>query len=63
MSQSARGERWKQLSALLPNVTTSSYVAGSQVDLAEFGFSFKFPGVTIPDDCGAVLAISIRARM
>ena len=32
--QSARGERWKQLSALLPNVTTSSYVAGSQVDLA-----------------------------
>jgi len=50
--QSARGERWKQLSALLPNVTTSSYVAGSQVDLAEFGFSFKFPGVTIPTIVG-----------
>jgi len=46
--QSARGERWKQLSALLPNVTTTSYVDGSQVDLAEFGFSFKFPGITIP---------------
>src|SRR3984885_6307066 len=50
--QSARGARWKQLSALLPNVTTSSYVAGSQVDLAEFGFSFKFPGVTIPTIVG-----------
>ena len=41
----ARGERWKKLSALLPNVTTTSYVDGSQVDLAEFGFSFKIsPG-------------------
>lgn len=50
--QSARGERWKQLSALLPNVTTSSYVDGSQVDLAEFGFSFKFPGITIPTVVG-----------
>lgn len=49
--QSARGERWKQLSALLPNVTTSSYVAGSQVDLAEFGFS-SFPGVTVPTIVG-----------
>lgn len=50
--QSARGERWKQLSALLPNVTTSSYVDGSQVDLAEFGFSFNFPGVKIPTVVG-----------
>jgi outer membrane protein TolC len=50
--QSARGERWKQLSALLPNVTTSSYADASQVDLAEFGFSFKFPGVTIPSIVG-----------
>ncbi|HEY0702906.1 MAG TPA: TolC family protein [Candidatus Acidoferrales bacterium] len=50
--QSARGERWKKLSALLPNVTTTSYVDGSQVDLAEFGFAFKFPGVTIPTVVG-----------
>ena len=48
----ARGERWKKLSALLPNVTTTSYVDGSQVDLAEFGFSFKFPNVTIPSVVG-----------
>ena len=49
--QSARGERWKQLSALLPNVTTTSYIDGSQVDLAEFGFA-NFPGVTIPTIVG-----------
>ena len=51
----ARGERWKKLSALLPNVTTTSYVDGSQVDLAEFGFSFKFPpatGINIPSVVG-----------
>jgi len=49
--RTARGERWRQLSSLLPNLTTSSYVDGSQVDLAEFGFSFKFPsnlGFSIP---------------
>jgi outer membrane protein TolC len=43
---SARGERWKKLSSLLPNVTTSSYVDASQVDLAEFGFN-AIPGITI----------------
>ena len=50
--RAAHGERWKKLSALLPDVTTSSYVQGAQVDLAEFGFSFKFPGITIPSVVG-----------
>jgi outer membrane protein TolC len=51
----SRGERWRKLSALLPNVTTTSYVEGSQVDLAEYGFNFKFPpnlGFTIPSVVG-----------
>lgn len=51
----ARGQRWQQLSALLPNVTTTSYVDGSQVDLAEFGFNFKTPagsGFNIPSIVG-----------
>src|ERR1700728_1164424 len=39
--RTARGARWQQLSALLPNVTASSYVDASRVDLAEFGFSFN----------------------
>jgi len=41
----ARGERWEQLSALLPHVTASPYVDVSQVSLAEFGFTFHIPGV------------------
>jgi outer membrane protein TolC len=52
---SARGERWKKLSSLLPNVATTSYVDGSQVDLAEFGFNFKVPpssGFSIPSIVG-----------
>lgn len=61
--RSSRGERWRQLSALLPNVNTSSYVADSKVDLAEFGFSFKFPGVTIPAVVGPFSYIDSRASV
>src|ERR1700730_334360 len=41
--RSARGERWTQLSKLLPNVTTQSSVVSSQIDLATLGISF--PGI------------------
>lgn len=40
----ARGQRWQELSRLLPSLTTSSYINDSKVDLAEFGFS-GFPGI------------------
>jgi outer membrane protein TolC len=52
--RSARGARWQQLSALLPNLTTSSYADGSQVDLAEFGFTFNLHnlGFNIPTIVG-----------
>jgi outer membrane protein TolC len=59
--RASRGERWKQLSSLLPNMTTSSYVADSKVDLAEFGFSFKLPGFTIPAVVGPFAYIDSRA--
>jgi outer membrane protein TolC len=62
----ARGARWQQLSALLPNVTTSSYVDASQVDLAEFGFSFKFPstlGFAIPSIVGPFAYFDSRAYL
>jgi outer membrane protein TolC len=42
--RAARGRRWQELSRLLPNLNTSSYINGSKVDLAEFGFT-GFPGV------------------
>ena len=42
---SARGQRWKELSELLPNVTTSTTQSAEQIDLAELGLRFNFPGV------------------
>ncbi len=59
---SARGERWKKLSSLLPNITTSSYVDASQVDLAEFGFN-AIPGVTIPTIIGPFAYFDSRAYL
>ena len=59
----ARGQRWQQLSALLPDVTASPYADASQVSLAEFGFSFKFPGVNIPSVVGPFYYVDARANV
>ena len=59
--RTARGARWRELSALLPNVNTSTYVADSKVDLKEFGFSFQFPGITIPSVVGPFSYLDSRA--
>jgi outer membrane protein TolC len=64
--RAAHGERWKQLSALLPNVTTSTYIQDSKVDLAEFGFTFKFPpslGFSIPSVVGPFQYFDSRANL
>jgi outer membrane protein TolC len=47
--RAARGQRWEQLSALLPHVTAAPYVEASQINLRELGLSFTFPGVNIPE--------------
>jgi outer membrane protein TolC len=59
---SARGARWKKLSSLLPNITTTSYADGSQVDLAEFGFN-SIPGVSIPTIIGPFGYFDSRAYL
>lgn len=62
--RSAQGTRWQQLSALLPNVDTTSYAQSSKVDLAEFGFTFRFPpslGITIPTVVGPFEYFDSRA--
>lgn len=37
--RSSRGQRWEQLSALLPHVNASPYVAASELNLTQNGFS------------------------
>jgi outer membrane protein TolC len=48
---SARGQRWEQLSALLPHVSASPYVEESQLNLAELGLT-SIGGTAIPPSLG-----------
>ena len=48
---SARGQRWEQLSALLPHVAAAPYVAASEINLAELGFT-SLSGISIPPSVG-----------
>jgi outer membrane protein TolC len=50
--QAAHGQRWAELSALLPHVTASPFIDDSQINLAEFGFTFKLPGFALPAAVG-----------
>jgi outer membrane protein TolC len=49
--RSARGQRWDQLSALLPHVAAGPYLADSKINLAELGIS-SLAGLTIPASAG-----------
>jgi outer membrane protein TolC len=49
--RSARGQRWEQLSALLPHVTAAPYVATSEINLAELGIT-SISGASIPPSVG-----------
>ncbi len=60
---SARGQRWKQLSDLLPHVNATPYFDVSQVNLKEFGFSFNFPGFNIPSVVGPFSYFDARANL
>jgi outer membrane protein TolC len=41
----ARGQRWHELSALLPHVSASASQSAAQIDLAAEGFRFNFAGI------------------
>ena len=47
----ARGQRWEQLSALLPHVSATPYVEDSQINLAELGFG-SISGFKVPQSVG-----------
>src|SRR5437763_2138491 len=42
----ARGQKWEELSHLLPNVSAAATQSAQQIDLAALGFRFKFPGIS-----------------
>jgi outer membrane protein TolC len=46
--RSARGQRWEQLSALLPHITAAPYADVSEINLRELGISFTLPGFNVP---------------
>jgi outer membrane protein TolC len=58
--RAARGQRWQELSRLLPNLNTTSYINDSKVDIAEFGFT-GFPGLPIPQVIGPFQYFDTRA--
>ncbi len=60
--RSARGQRWEQLSSLLPHVTAAPNVDLSKTNLAELGLT-KFPGVTLPRSVGPYSYFDARASM
>ena len=57
--RSARGQRWEQLSALLPHVTAAPYVDASEINLAELGFT-SLAGIKYPTVRWALFLISTR---
>jgi outer membrane protein TolC len=60
--RSARGQRWQELSALLPQATATPYVAASKINLAELGLT-SIGGVTIPPSDGPFSYFDARAAV
>jgi outer membrane protein TolC len=57
----ARGRRWQQLSELLPHLSAAPFADVSQVNLAEFGFTFHIPGFNVPTIVGPFAYFDARA--
>jgi len=59
----ARGERWNELSHLLPNVSVDAMGTEQQTDLAVYGFTFSVPGFSIPTVVGPYHFFDLRGRV
>ncbi|MGA9542909.1 MAG: TolC family protein [Candidatus Sulfotelmatobacter sp.] len=60
--RSARGERWQQLSALLPHVSGAPYVDASKINLPELGLT-SLDGIPIPPSVGPFSYFDARASV
>src|SRR6202171_5921759 len=60
--RSARGQRWEQLSTLLPHASVAPYVAASQINLGQLGLS-SIGGVNIPASVGPFSYFDSRVQL
>jgi outer membrane protein TolC len=60
-NETARGERLRSLSVLLPQVSAKGGETIQQISLKTIGFSFQFPGVSIPTVVGPFHYTDVRA--
>lgn len=58
----ARGQRWEQLSALLPHINAAPYVEASKVNLGELGLT-SIGGTRIPPSVGPFSYFDARAAV
>jgi outer membrane protein TolC len=61
-TRAARGQRWEQLSALLPHVTASPYIDATKLNLTELGLR-KFGAIVIPPSVGPFSYFDARAAV
>lgn len=61
--RSARGQRWEQLSALLPHVTATPYVAESKINVDELGFAGLADLLHFPSSVGPFSYFDARANV
>jgi outer membrane protein TolC len=61
-TRAARGQRWEELSALLPHVTASPYIEASKINLSEVGLT-KFDGIALPAAVGPFSYFDARAAV
>jgi outer membrane protein TolC len=59
--RTARGERWEQLSALLPHVTGDPYVAASKINIDELGFADLASALHLSPSLGPFSYVDARA--
>jgi outer membrane protein TolC len=60
-NETARGERLRSLSALLPQLNAKAGETVQQISLKTIGFNFQFPGVSIPTVVGPFHYKDVRA--
>lgn len=60
---SARGRRWAELSALLPQITADPRIEESKINLNQLGISLPIPGLILPAAVGPFSYFDVRVSV